>query len=105
MNILFNPIEVGRQTPVFPPARRLLHQPCVDQIIHCPLYGRAGEADPCGYSVDARPAGALFVGMVFEIDKHSLCPGTQLTVLIDRIVISQSITSHCWFRLRRCSAS
>ena len=90
--LLFDSIKIGCQTPVFPPAAGFLYQPRFYQIVQGSFYRRAGEAQPCGNGVDPWPTGALLVGVVLEVNEYGLCSGTQLTVLIDGIVIGQRIT-------------
>ena len=59
--MLFDPIEVGGQTPVVTPSAGLLHQTRFFQIVQRPLHRRAGKAAPSGDGFDARPVGALLV--------------------------------------------
>ncbi len=113
----FNLIKVRCRSTILPSATRLFYQSGFCQVIQGSLYGRAGETYPGGNGVNPRPAGALLIRMILEINEHGLCPGVQFSVLIDRVVIGQCVShplvcstaawffGHCSHRLTFLSAS
>ena len=87
----FDLIDVGGQASILPPAAGFLHQPGPGQIIQRPLHRGAGQAHPGRDGIDSRPAGALLVGVIFQVDVHHFGPVAQLLVPVDGLVVGQRI--------------
>ena len=74
---LQDPIEVGSQTPILPPAVLLGDQPLLTQLIQGPLDGGAGEMQLGGNGPNPRPALALPIRMVLQVHIDRPRPVTQ----------------------------
>ena len=79
---------------VWPVARLLLQITSLHKVCQRPFHRRAGKSQVSSDGVDPRPASALFVGVILQVNIHRFGPVAQFGVLVDGIIVGQFITSH-----------